>query len=117
MPHTGSHSGDLGTMDEDGNGLITTYGQDMVIAARNIYPRGDRGIPVSACHEVADVRRCGVPDSRYGEGMYLDPVEVRRRWKRKTFVHSAGTASPVQNPRHVRFVDSFPMTDVEKLNT
>ena len=111
------HSGDLGTMDEDDYITITGRSKDMVIrGGENIYPREVEeflfGHPA-----VADVQVFGVPDPRYGEelcawirlrsGAEATEDEIRG-FCRDRITH-------FKIPRHVRFVDAFPMTVTGKV--
>ena len=111
------HSGDLGTMDADGYIAVTGRSKDMVIrGGENIYPREIEeflfGHPA-----VADVQVFGVPDAKYGEelcawirlrpGMDATEADIRD-FCRDRITH-------FKIPRHVRFVDAFPMTVTGKV--
>jgi fatty-acyl-CoA synthase len=103
----------------DAHGYITVTGRskDMVIrGGENIYPREVEeflfGHPA-----VADVQVFGIPDPYYGEelcawirlrsGMTADEAEIR------SFCRDRITHFKI--PRHVRFVDTFPMTVTGKV--
>ncbi len=111
------HSGDLGTMDEDGYISITGRSKDMVIrGGENIYPREIEEF-LFRHPAVADVQVFGVPHSRYGEelcawirlksGTTLEEEDIRG-FCRDRITH-------FKIPRHVRFVDAFPMTVTGKV--
>ena len=94
------HSGDLGTMDEDGYITITGRSKDMVIrGGENIYPREIEEF-LFRHPAVADVQVFGVPDDRYGEELCawirLKPGATLR--PRKRSAPSAATDHAFQNP-------------------
>ena len=111
------HTGDLATMDEEGYLAIVGRSKDMVIrGGENIYPREVEEFLYS--HPgIADVQVIGVPDERYGEelmawviprpGADLDPEAVRDFCR--------GRIAHFKVPRHVKLVDSFPMTVTGKV--
>ncbi|TDB37791.1 MAG: AMP-binding protein [Actinobacteria bacterium] len=111
------HSGDLGTVDEDGYYRITGRIKDMIIrGGENIYPREIEEF-LYTMPGVKDVQVVGVPDAKYGEvvGAFV-----------KTFADADLTESDVQEfcrarmarykaPRYVFFVDEFPQTASGKI--
>ena len=111
------HSGDLGVMDADGYITITGRSKDMVIrGGENIYPREVEELLFK--HPlVADAQVFGVPDPYYGEevcawirlkdGAVTDEEEIR------AFCRDRITHFKV--PRHMRFVDAYPMTVTGKV--
>ena len=111
------HSGDLGTMDADGYIAVTGRSKDMVIrGGENIYPREIEEF-LFGHSAVADVQVFGVPDDKYGEelcawirlrpGMTATEADIRG-FCRDRITH-------FKIPRHVRFVDEFPMTVTGKV--
>ncbi len=111
------HTGDLATLDEQGYCNIVGRIKDMVIrGGENIYPREIEeflyGHPA-----VQDVQVFGVPDDKYGEelcawiqlrpGATADEAAIRD-YCRDCIAH-------YKVPRHVRFVDAFPMTVTGKI--
>jgi fatty-acyl-CoA synthase len=111
------HTGDLATMDDEGYLAIVGRSKDMVIrGGENVYPREVEEFLYS--HPgIADVQVFGVPDERYGEelmawviprpGADLDPEAVRDFCR--------GQIAHFKVPRHVKLVDSFPMTVTGKV--
>ncbi|EPR44563.1 AMP-dependent synthetase and ligase [Desulfovibrio sp. X2] len=106
------HSGDLGTMDEDGYLAITGRLKDMIIrGGENIYPREVEEY-LYTVPGVADVQVVGVPSSKYGEevaafiiprpGVDLAPEDVRDACRGKIAWHKI--------PKFVACVDNYPMT-------
>ena len=111
------HTGDLATMDEEGYCKIVGRIKDMVIrGGENVYPREIEEF-LYRHPKIQDVQVFGVPDERYGEelcawirlrsGETLSADEVRE-FCRDQIAH-------YKVPRHIRFVDEFPMTVTGKV--
>jgi len=110
-------SGDLGRMDADGYVEITGRRKEMIIrGGENIYPR-EVEEAIFAHPKVALVAVFGIPDDYYGEevaawirahaGQELTADEVRE--------HCRDRIAHFKVPKHIRFVDDFPMTVTGKL--
>lgn len=106
------HSGDQAVMDENGYVRISGRIKDIIIrGGENISPREIEEF-LHTCPAVADVQVIGVPDPKFGEevmawivlkaGATMTEEAVRQFCKGKIAYYKI--------PRHVRFVDSFPMT-------
>ena len=111
------HTGDLATMDEEGYVNIVGRLKDMVIrGGENVYPREIEEF-LYRHPKVQDVQVIGVPDPKYGEelcawimlrsGQTATPDEI------KSFCR--GQIAHYKIPRHVCFVDAFPMTITGKV--
>jgi fatty-acyl-CoA synthase len=111
------HTGDLATMDADGYCNIVGRIKDMVIrGGENVYPREVEEF-LYRHKAIQDVQVFGVPDARYGEelcawirirpGESLTAEEVRAFCKDQIAHYKV--------PRHIRFVDEFPMTVTGKV--
>jgi fatty-acyl-CoA synthase len=111
------HTGDLATMDEEGYCKIVGRIKDMVIrGGENVYPREIEEF-LYRHPKIQDVQVFGVPDERFGEelcawiklrsGEALTAEEVRE-FCRDQIAH-------YKVPRHIRFVDEFPMTVTGKM--
>jgi len=111
------HTGDLATMDEEGNCAIVGRIKDMVIrGGENIYPREIEEF-LHAHPDIADVQVVGVPDPRYGEelcacvvlraGASVDEDAIR------TFC--AGRIAHYKVPRYLLVLNEFPMTVTGKV--
>jgi fatty-acyl-CoA synthase len=106
------HSGDIGTIDDEGYGNVVGRIKDMVIrGGENIYPREIEEF-LHAHPKVADAQVVGLPDSRMGEELCA--------WIRLAAGESA-TEDEIRDfcldriahykvPRYIRFVDEFPLT-------
>jgi fatty-acyl-CoA synthase len=111
------HSGDLGTMDEEGYINIVGRIKDMIIrGGENIYPREIEeflfGHPA-----VSDVQVIGVPSERYGEETmaWIKPAEGARPTAEEMTEYCRGKIATYKIPRHWKFVDEFPMTVTGKV--
>jgi fatty-acyl-CoA synthase len=111
------HTGDLATMDEEGYVNIVGRLKDMVIrGGENVYPREIEEF-LYRHPKVQDVQVVGVPDPKYGEelcawillrnGQTATADEIREFCR--------GQIAHYKIPRHVCFVDSFPMTITGKV--
>ena len=111
------HTGDLATMDAEGYVNIVGRIKDLVIrGGENIYPREIEEF-LYRHPAIQDVQVVGVPDVKYGEelcawvivkpGQTLDEDAVRAFCK--------GQIAHYKVPRHIRFVDAFPMTVTGKI--
>ena len=111
------HSGDLAVMDAHGYVRIVGRNKDMIIrGGENIYPRELEEFFYTH-PAVADAQVIGIPCSRYGEEIVawikLHPghsatVEELQGWCKARIAH-------FKVPRHIRFVDEYPMTVTGKV--
>ncbi|HEX7034899.1 MAG TPA: AMP-binding protein [Pseudomonadales bacterium] len=111
------HTGDLGTIDEEGYGNIVGRIKDMVIrGGENLYPREIEEF-LYRHPKVADVQVVGVPDPKYGEELCawirLKPGERADEEEIRAFCR--GQIAHHKIPRYVRFVTEFPMTVTGKV--
>ena len=111
------HTGDLATIDAEGYCNIVGRIKDMVIrGGENVYPREVEEF-LYRHPKIQDVQVFGVPDERYGEelcawvrmraGESLTAEEMR--------AFCTGQIAHYKIPRHIRFVDEFPMTVTGKV--
>ena len=111
------HTGDLATLDAEGYCNIVGRIKDMVIrGGENVYPREVEEF-LYRHPKIQDVQVFGVPDKRYGEelcawvklraGERLDAAELR--------AFCDGQIAHFKIPRHIRFVEEFPMTVTGKV--
>jgi fatty-acyl-CoA synthase len=111
------HSGDLAKIDSEGYCEIVGRIKDMVIrGGENIYPRELEEF-LYRHPKIRDVQVFGVADSKYGEELcawiMVHDGEVLTAEEVQQFCE--GQISHNKIPRHIRFVDSFPMTVTGKL--
>jgi len=106
------HTGDLAVMDDEGYIKIVGRNKDMIIrGGENVYPREVEEF-LFTHSSVADVQVIGIPDPTYGEeivawvklhpGHQADEQMLREYCK--------GRIAHFKTPRHIKFVDEFPMT-------
>ncbi len=111
------HSGDLGVMDADGYLSITGRHKDMIIrGGENVYPREIEEF-LYGIEGIVDVQVAGVPSKKYGEevgafvikkaGSDLTAEDIRD--------YCRGRISRFKIPKHIAFVDAYPMTASGKI--
>ena len=111
------HTGDLGTIDAGGYLRIVGRLKDMVIrGGENLYPKEIETFLLNH-PAIADVQVFGVADAVFGEelsawiiarpGYTLDETAIR--------AFCAGRIAHHKVPRHIRFVEAFPMTVTGKV--
>ena len=111
------HTGDLGTIDADGYANIVGRIKDMVIrGGENIYPREIEEF-LYRHPKIADVQVIGIPDTKYGEELcawiVLRADEKASAEEIRAFCENQIARHKI--PKHIRFVDSFPMTVTGKV--
>ncbi|MEG0512248.1 MAG: AMP-binding protein [Clostridia bacterium] len=111
------HTGDIGTMDDEGNFRITGRLKDMIIrGGENIYPREIEEFLYTHA-SVRDVQVVGVPDDKYGEEVgacvILREGEAVSEDALIEFVKAG--LSRFKAPRYVLLMDAFPMTASGKI--
>ncbi len=111
------HSGDIGTMDEDGFFYVVDRTKDMVIrGGLNVYPREVEDVMMK--HEdVSLVAVIGVPDNQYGEeikacvvlkeGASLSETDLRDWTKERIAAY--------KYPRIIAFMDALPQSATGKI--
>lgn len=110
------HSGDLGVMDDDGYVNITGRVKDMIIrGGENIYPREIEEY-LYRHEDILDVQVFGVPDERFGEEVCAW-IQLKRPGLTVEGVKSfcQGQIAHFKIPKHISFVDEFPMTVTGKI--
>ncbi len=111
------HTGDLAVMDEDGYLKIVGRIKDMIIrGGENVYPREIEEF-LYRHPKIQDIQVFGVPDARYGEEIAawvkVRPGESLTEEELRAFCQ--GQIAHYKVPRHIRFVDDFPMTVTGKI--
>jgi fatty-acyl-CoA synthase len=111
------HSGDLGTVDEQGYYRITGRLKDMIIrGGENIYPRELEEF-LYKFPGLKDVQVVGAPDAKFGEAVaafvILQPDAKVAPEDIQDFARAK--IAPYKVPKYVWFVDSFPLTASGKI--
>jgi fatty-acyl-CoA synthase len=111
------HTGDLATMDDEGYLNIVGRIKDMIIrGGENVYPREIEEFLYSH-PKIQDVQVIGVPDEKYGEEIvaWVKLREGQAATADEIRDYCRGKIAHYKIPRHVRFVDAFPMTVTGKV--
>lgn len=106
------HSGDLGTMDEDGYLTITGRLKDMILrGGENVYPREIEEF-LYRMEGIKDVQVVGVPSRKYGEevGAFVILKEGFDYRGEDIRDFCRGKISRYKIPKYYAFLDEFPMT-------
>jgi len=106
------HTGDLATMDDDGYLNIVGRIKDMIICGgENIYPREIEEFLYSH-PQIVDVQVIGIPDPKFGETIcaWIIPRQGSELDAKAVKDFCRGQIARYKIPRHIRFVDGFPMT-------
>jgi len=111
------HSGDQAEVDADGYYKITGRIKDMIIrGGENIYPREIEEF-LYTMEGVLDVQVVGIPDEKYGEvvGAFIIKKEGADLTEADVIDFTRSRIAPYKKPKHVFFVDSYPMTASGKI--
>lgn len=115
--HGWLHSGDLGTMDEEGYVQITGRLKDMIIrGGENIYPREIEDY-LFTHPKVAEVAVFGIPDEYYGEEVmaWIQLHESETATEHEIREFCKDNLAHFKIPKYIWFVTEFPMTITGKL--
>jgi len=111
------HSGDLGTMDSEGYVRVVGRIKDMIIrGGENIYPREVEEF-LYRHPKVSEVQVFGVSDERLGEEVcaWVQTIEGEILSEDELRKFCEGKIAHFKIPRHVQFVDHYPMTVTGKI--
>jgi fatty-acyl-CoA synthase len=111
------HSGDIGTVDEDGYYRITGRIKDMIIrGGENIYPREIEEF-LYTMPGIEDAQVVGVPDPKYGEavGAFIRLKAGADVTEGDVQEFARARMARYKAPKYVFFVDSYPMTASGKI--
>jgi fatty-acyl-CoA synthase len=111
------HSGDIGTVDEDGYYRITGRIKDMIIrGGENIYPREIEEF-LYTMPGIEDAQVVGVPDAKYGEvvGAFIRLKAGAEMTEGDVQEFCRARMARYKAPKHVFFVAEYPMTASGKI--
>ena len=111
------HSGDMGTLDEQGYYRITGRIKDMIIrGGENIYPKELEDF-LMTLPEIRDVQVVGVPNERYGEvpGAFVIFHEGKSLTEEEIVEFCHAKMARYKCPKHFFFVKEFPLTTSGKI--
>ena len=106
------HSGDLGTVDEEGYYRITGRLKDMIIrGGENIYPREIEEF-LHTMPGVQQAQVVGVPDEKYGEvvGAFLIPTAGADLAEEDVRDYARSRIARYKVPNHIFIVQEYPLT-------
>jgi fatty-acyl-CoA synthase len=111
------HTGDLAVIDEEGFCNIVGRIKDMVIrGGENVYPREVEEF-LYRHPKIEEVQIFGVPDERFGEELcaWIKPRAGEALSEEEVRAFCRDQIAHYKVPRHIRFVDEFPMTVTGKM--
>ena len=111
------HSGDAGTVDEEGCIYVVDRYKDMYISGgENVYPAEIEQV-LFQITEIADAAVIGVPDARWGEcGMAIVVLKPGCEIAAEQIIdHCAKNLAKFKTPRSVQFVQSIPRNAAGKV--
>ncbi len=112
------HSGDMGTVDEDGYYRVTGRIKDMIIrGGENIYPLEVENFLLSM-PGVLDAQVVGIPDEKLGEivGAFIRTKPgYEDMTERDVREYAIPRIARFKVPKRVFFVDEFPMNPAKKV--
>ncbi len=111
------HSGDLGVKDADGFFRITGRIKDMIIrGGENIYPREIEEFLLTM-PGIEDVQVAGITSPKYGEAVcaFIRQKEDFDMMEEDVREFCVGNIARFKIPKHVIFVDQYPMTASGKI--
>ncbi len=106
------HTGDLGTVDENGYFKVTGRIKDMIIrGGENIYPREIEEF-LHMHPKINDVHVVGIPDQKYGEQVLaaIKLADGETATAEEMIEYCQGKIARHKIPRYWEFVDGYPMT-------
>ena len=111
------HSGDLGTMDEEGYFRITGRIKEMIIrGGENIYPREIENFLLTLS-TILDVQVAGIPSAKYGEQVaaYIKVKDGQSLTEGDVMEFCRGQIARYKTPKFIFFVEEYPMTASGKI--
>jgi fatty-acyl-CoA synthase len=111
------HTGDLATIDAEGYCAIVGRIKDMVIrGGENVYPREVEEF-LYKHPKIMDVQVFGIPDPKYGEEVcaWIKLRDGETMTQEEVHAFCRDQIAHFKVPRHVRFVQEFPMTVTGKM--
>ncbi len=111
------HTGDLGSMDENGYVIITGRKKDMIIrGGENIYPKEIEEY-LMGMESILDVQVVAVPSYKYGEevGAFIIAKPGHEVLPEDVRYFCRGKISWFKVPRHICTVEEFPLTGSGKV--
>ncbi|MGI9233314.1 MAG: AMP-binding protein [Woeseiaceae bacterium] len=111
------HSGDLGVMDQEGYLRIVGRIKDMIIrGGENIYPREVEEF-LYTHPKIKEVQVFGIPDQKMGEEVcaWIQIEDGEALTAEAVTSFCQGQITHFKIPKHIRFVDEYPMTVTGKI--
>ena len=111
------HTGDLGTMDEEGFFYIVDRAKDMYrTGGENVYPAEAEKI-LAGHPKISNVAIIGVPDEKWGETglVFVVPAEGETITLEEINEYLEGKLARFKHPKQIRYMKELPLTTTMKI--
>ena len=109
------HTGDIGTMDEDGYFYLLDRKDDMLISGGfNVYPREVEDI-LMACDGVREAAVVGLPDEIWGDRVHAVVTGRRGLCSQEVMTHVKGHLASYKRPKDIEIWPELPKSAANKI--
>ncbi len=109
------HTGDIGTMDEDGFFYILDRKDDMLISGGfNVYPREVEEI-LMACEGVREAAVVGLPDELWGDRVHAVVTGRSSLCSQEVMAHARGQLANYKRPKDIEIWPELPKSAANKI--
>ena len=115
--HGWAHTGDVGTIDEEGFITLVDRSKDMIISGgENVYPKEIENA-IYAHPAIAECAVFGIPDDKWGEvpAAYVLLKAGQSMSESELVAHCEKALARFKRPRIIEFVQDFPKTPIGKI--
>jgi acyl-CoA synthetase (AMP-forming)/AMP-acid ligase II len=106
------HTGDIGSMDADGQVMFRGRTKDMLKVGGENVAAAEIEAMLQSHPAVKLAQVVGIPDDRYSEvpAAFVELVDGSQTTTQELIDHCKGKVASFKVPRHVRIVDQWPMS-------